>query len=101
MSELDEIRQRVSALEAQVTELRAVREQTHGESRRAAELFGMVDRDVADLTAKFTSQTRMLQALRTTQVEQGQVLEQIKQDHGDKLNHIVALLTRLLPDQDG
>lgn len=66
MSELDETAQWVAALEVQVTELRALQGQMHGESRRAAELFGMVDRDVADLTAKFTSQTRILQVLRTT-----------------------------------
>lgn len=103
MSEMDELRGRVSALESQMTELRANQQQTHGEARRAAELFVMVDRDVADLTAKSNAQTQVLQALRETQIEQGRDIAalkadvaHIKQDHGAKLEQIVGLLGTLI-----
>ncbi len=77
MSDLDDLRQRVTALENQVAELR----ESRSESRRAADLFALVDRDVADLTAAFSGQRQVLQALRDTQLEQGQVLAQ----HGQAL----------------
>jgi chromosome segregation ATPase len=70
VSELDEIRQRLDALEAQVSVLT----EGQAESRRAAELFGMVDRDVADLKQAFGAQRHLLQALRDTQLEQGQAI---------------------------
>ena len=84
MSELDEIRQRLDALEAQVNVL------TEGqpESRRAADLFAMVDRDVADLKQAFGAQRHVLQALRDTQVEQGRTLV----EHGQALGAIVVTL---------
>ncbi len=70
MSELDEIRQRLDALEAQVSVLT----EGQAESGRAAELFAMVDRDVADLKQAFGAQRHLLQALRETQLEQGQAI---------------------------
>jgi uncharacterized coiled-coil protein SlyX len=70
VSELDDIRRRVEALETEVAGLRDVR----GEARRAADLFAMVDRDVADLNAAFGAQRLVLQALRDTQLEQGRSL---------------------------
>jgi chromosome segregation ATPase len=114
MSDMDELRERVSALESQMTELRANQQQTHGEARRAAELFAMVDRDVADLTAKSNAHTQVLQALRESQIEQGRDIgglktdmahlkadvAHIKQDHGAKLERIVGLLNTLI-ESDG
>jgi chromosome segregation ATPase len=70
VSELDEIRHRLDALEAQVSVLT----EGQSESRRAADLFAMVDRDVADLKQAFTGQRHVLQALRDTQLEQGRAL---------------------------
>jgi chromosome segregation ATPase len=70
VSERDEIRQRLDALEAQVNLLT----EGQAESRRAADLFAMLDRDVADLKQGFTAQRHVLQALRGTQLEQGQAI---------------------------
>ncbi len=70
MSELDEIRQRLTALETQVSTLH----EEQAESRRAADLFAMVDRDVADISETFSAQRRVLQALRDTQMEHGKTL---------------------------
>ena len=84
MSEPDEIRQRLDALEAQVNVLA----EGQAESRRAADLFAMVDRDVADLKQAFGAQRHVLQALRDTQVEQGRALV----EHGQALGAIVVTL---------
>jgi len=89
VSELDDLRQRVTALENQVAELR----ESRSESRRAADLFALVDRDVADLTAAFSGQRQVLQALRDTQLEQGQVLAQHGQalaEQGQALGAVLA-----------
>ena len=84
MGELDEIRQRLDALEAQVSVL----SEDQAESRRAADLFAMVDRDVTDLKQAFTAQRHVLQALRDTQLEQGRTLI----EHGQVLGAIVVTL---------
>ncbi|HTZ25672.1 MAG TPA: hypothetical protein VMC83_16895 [Streptosporangiaceae bacterium] len=84
MSEPDEIRQRLDALEAQVNVLT----EGQAESRRPADLFAMVDRDVADLKQAFGAQRHVLQALRDTQVEQGRALV----EHGQALGAIVVTL---------
>jgi hypothetical protein len=91
VSELDDLRQRVTALENQVAELR----ESRSKSRRAADLFALVDRDVADLTAAFGGQRQVLQALRDTQLEQRQVLAQHGQalaEHGQALGAVLAEL---------
>jgi septation ring formation regulator EzrA len=84
VSELDEIRQRLDALEAQVNVLT----EGQAESRRAADLFAMVDRDVAELKQAFGAQRHVLQALRDTQVEQGRTLI----EHGQALGAIIVTL---------
>jgi chromosome segregation ATPase len=70
VTELDEIRQRLGELEQRVDVL----EDGQSGSRRAAELFAVVDRDVGDLKEAFTAQRHVLQALRDTQLEQGRAL---------------------------
>ena len=91
MSELDEIRQRLDALETQVNVLT----EGQAESRRAADLFAMVDRDVADLKQAFGAQRHLLQALRDTQVEQGRALV----EHGRALGAIVVTLESMQETQ--
>jgi septation ring formation regulator EzrA len=91
VSELDEIRQRLDALEAQVNVLT----EGQAESRRAADLFAMVDRDVADLKQAFGAQRHVLQALRDTQVEQGRTLV----EHGQALGAIVVTLESMQETQ--
>jgi chromosome segregation ATPase len=91
VSELDEIRQRLDALEAQVDVLT----EGQAESRRAADLFAMVDRDVADLKQAFGAQRHVLQALRDTQVEQGRTLV----EHSQALGAIVVTLESMQETQ--
>ncbi len=91
MGELDEIRQRLDTLEAQVSVLT----EGQAETRRAADLFAMVDRDVADLKQAFTAQRHVLQALRDTQLEQGRTLV----EHGQALGAIVVTLQSMQETQ--
>jgi uncharacterized Rmd1/YagE family protein len=87
VTEFDEIRQRTSALEQRVDVL----EEGQAGDRRAAELFAVVDRDVADLREGFRAQRHVLQALRDTQLEQGRVLV----EHGHAIGGIVVTLQNI------
>jgi hypothetical protein len=89
VQEFDEIRKRLESLEAQVAALAEA--QIVG--RRAADLFAMVDRDVADLNTAFGTQRELLQALRDDQVGHGKSLA----EHGQALDGIIATL-RMIHD---
>jgi len=89
VQEFDEIRKRLESLEAQVAALAEAR----AEGRRAADLFAMVDRDVADLNTAFGTQRQLLQALRDDQVGHGKNLA----EHGQALDGIIATL-RMIHD---
>ena len=89
MQEFDEIRKRLESLEAQVAALA----EAQVEGRRAADLFAMVDRDVADLNTAFGTQRQLLQALRDDQVGHGKSLA----EHGQALDGIIATL-RMIHD---
>jgi hypothetical protein len=91
VAELDEIRLRLGALEQRVDVL----EDGQAGSRRAAELFAVVDRDVADLREAFSAQRHVLQALRDTQLEQGRALA----DQGRALGGIIVTLQSLQESQ--
>jgi hypothetical protein len=80
----DDILKRLEVLENQVS---ALVEAQH-ESRRAADLFAMVDRDVADLSTSFGMQRQLLQVLREEQIGQGNSLS----EYGQALDGIVATL---------
>jgi hypothetical protein len=84
MTELDEIRQRLGSLEQRVE----VIEEGQAGSRRAADLFAVVDRDVADLREAFSAQRHVLQALRDTQLEQGRAFV----DQGRAIGGIIVTL---------
>lgn len=84
MSDFDEILKRLEVLENQVS---ALVDAQH-ESRRAADLFAMVDRDVADLNSAFGTQRKLMQALRDEQAGQGQSLT----EHGQALDGIITTL---------
>ncbi|WP_026425050.1 hypothetical protein [Actinokineospora inagensis] len=64
---MDDFEARLTAVER---ELRAVRQ----DAAAARVLAGGADRDVSALTARLDAQTRLLSALRETQVEHGQQL---------------------------
>ncbi len=89
MHEFDEIRKRLESLEAQVAALAEVQ----AEGRRAADLFAMVDRDVADLNTAFGMQRQLLQALRDDQAGQGHSLS----EQGQALDGIIVTL-RMIHD---
>ena len=89
MQEFDEIRKRLESLEAQVSALA----EAQNEGRRAADLFAMVDRDVADLNTAFGTQRQLLQALRDDQVGKGHSLS----EQGQALDGIIATL-RMIHD---
>ena len=91
MTEPDEIRQRLGSLEQRVDVL----EEGQAGSRRAAELFTVVDRDVADVKEAFSAQRHVLQALRDTQLEQGRVLV----EHGRAIGAIVVTLQAMQQSQ--
>ena len=84
MQEFDEIRKRLECLEAQVAALA----EAQNEGQRAADLFAMVDRDVADLNTAFGTQRQLLQALRDDQAGHGHSLS----EHGQALDGIIATL---------
>jgi chromosome segregation ATPase len=67
MSSLEDLEARVSALEGQ---MRHVRE----DAAAARVLAGGADRDVSALASRLDAQTRLLEALRETQVEHGERL---------------------------
>ncbi len=89
MQEFDEIRKRLESLEAQVCALAGAQ----NDGRRAADLFAMVDRDVADLNTAFGTQRQLLQALRDDQAGQGHSLS----EQGQALDGIIATL-RMIHD---
>lgn len=115
MSSLEELEQRVAALEA---ELATVRQ----EAAAARALAAGADRDVAEYRAELRSHTRVLGALRETQVQQGQGLDRvdakvddlntavgqlagtvghIRDQHGASLAHITDLLGQLIDRENG
>jgi hypothetical protein len=84
VNEFDEILKRLEVLETQVAALA----EAQNEGRRAADLFAMVDRDVADLNTAFGTQRKLMQALRDEQAGQGNSLT----EHGQALDGIIATL---------
>ena len=98
---LEELTERVATLEAEFDVIRQ-------EAAAARALAAGADRDVADYRAEMRGHTRMLGALRETQVEQGQAIDQlsaavgqIRDQHGAKLNDIVGLLNHLIDRESG
>jgi TolA-binding protein len=65
LTEPNDIPERVTRLEREVAAARS-------DSAAARVLAGAADRDVSEMHAELRAHTRTLQALRTTQVEQGQ-----------------------------
>ncbi len=83
MGDFDEILKRLEVLETQVAALT----EAQNEGRRAADLFAMVDRDVADLNTAFGTQRKLMQALRDEQAARNSLAE-----HGQALDGIIATL---------
>jgi len=81
MTTLEELAAEVATLRGEVTEL-------HREVAEARALASGADRDVADYRAEMRAQTRLIEALRESQVEQGVRL----MEHGERLGHIEVAL---------
>ncbi|OIK04542.1 hypothetical protein [Streptomyces monashensis] len=79
MSEMDELRRRVEALEARVDEAMAERTTTHN-------LAVGADRDVAALQVQRRADMQVIRALRETQLEHGKTLA----EHGKLLGALVS-----------
>lgn len=98
MSDLEDLARRLTALEEELAEVRQ-------DAAAARALAAGADRDVAEYRAEMRQQTRLLNALRETQVEQGHDLVRVDgalQGVNDKLDdqreglaHIVRLLEGL------
>jgi hypothetical protein len=91
MNEPEDIPERVDTLEKAQVWMRADLAQVRTEARRAVELVAFVDRDNDGLKAKFGAQTRMLQALRDTQIEQGKSLEKVRETQVEQGNDLREL----------
>ncbi|MGW2644233.1 hypothetical protein ACWC2T_04770 [Streptomyces sp. NPDC001393] len=95
MSEIEELRRRMDAFEA---EMDALREQIT--TTRA--VVAINDRDVAEFKTELRAHRQVLQALRETQIEQGQRLENLeaKVDRGfaTVLSAVQTIADRL-PDE--
>jgi chromosome segregation ATPase len=86
-------------LEARVTALEEQGRQSRQDAAAARILAGAADRDVSDFKQTLNSHTQVLNALRETQVEHGQRLDQLeaKVDSGfTKMNIGMERMTQLI-----
>ncbi|MBW3647694.1 MAG: hypothetical protein KY440_07960, partial [Actinobacteria bacterium] len=81
MSSPDSVESRLTALERQVAQLREQQALTASDASAARTLAAGADRDVSEVRAELRAHTQVLNALRETQLEQGQVLA----EHGQVL----------------
>ncbi len=84
MTEPNDIPERVTRLEREVAAARS-------DSAAARVLAGAADRDVSEMHAELRAHTRTLQALRTSQVEQGQEIREMRGDIGEMRGDISEL----------
>jgi predicted nucleic acid-binding Zn-ribbon protein len=92
-SELEEVRQQVTALTARVDAVEGLR--------------AMMDRDLADIKQRMDAQDHLLQALHITQSNHTQrltriedTLSRVETEFRSKLDMIIAMLGRLTPPTD-
>lgn len=86
--EMDDVRRRLEALEAEVDRLR-------DDAAHTRALSAMADRDAADVRATARANTQMLNALRETQLEQSRVLQEhgrVLQEHGRVLRDLAEVV---------
>lgn len=78
MSDLDELRSRVDALEAEVARLREVAadlERLREDAAATRTLAAMADRDASEVRSSLRAHSQSLGVLRDSQLEQGEVLD--------------------------
>ncbi|RJQ77833.1 hypothetical protein D5S17_14535 [Pseudonocardiaceae bacterium YIM PH 21723] len=100
MASLEELEARISAVERQLAGVRQ-------DAAAARVLAGAADRDVSEFSKALAAHTAVLNALRETQIEQGQQLREHQDQARDGfeklhagLSQVTALLTAVL-DKDG
>ena len=82
MSSLEELERRIAAIE--------------GRLEMESGLRAAADRDLSSTNAHLRAQTSVIQALAITQAEHTTAIRALREDHGAKLNPIIAMLDRLL-----
>lgn len=98
MSE-DELRHRLEKLEgkmARISELEAEVARLREDAASSRALASMADRDVAEMRTTMLGHTQVLNALRETQIEQGQTLQQ----HGRMLEQLAQVVGGLVVSTD-
>lgn len=88
MSDLDEIRNRVDLLEAEVAQLRE-------DAAATRTLAAMADRDASEVKGALRAHTQALSALRETQVEQGRTLQTLAEAVGGLVTGQLAVVENL------
>jgi hypothetical protein len=76
----DDIETRVSVLEGEVAQLREQAALTRSDAAGARVLAAGADHDVSEVRAELRAHTRGLNALRETQLEQGQAIASLRED---------------------
>ena len=108
VSSPDSVENRLTALERQVAHLREQNAFIASDASAARTLAAGADRDVSEVRAELRAHTQVLNSLRETQLEQGQVLAEQGQTMragfagvNAGMEQIVALLDRITgPDAD-
>jgi chromosome segregation ATPase len=78
MTDPGDLERRVSALEQDVIRLQGELDRAREDAEAARTLAGGADRDVTDVRSQLRAQRGLLQALRDTQVEQGERLDRLE-----------------------
>lgn len=78
MTNPDELEPRVAALEVEVASLREAVDVSRSDAAAARVLAGAADRDVSELRGQLQAHTSVLNALRETQLEQGQEIRALR-----------------------
>jgi chromosome segregation ATPase len=105
VSEQDELRERLEALEGQVArigELEAEVARLREDAATARALASMADRDVAEMRTTARGHTQVLNAIRETQIEQSRILEshgRVLETHGRTLEQIAGVVGELVVGQ--
>lgn len=95
MANAEDLENRVALLEREVARLREQAALTNSDAGAARVLAAGADHDVAEVRAELRAHTKALNALRETQLEQGQTLQehaQILQEHGQRMSEGFATL---------
>lgn len=114
MAESDDIEQRISAVEREIAGLREELRRVGDDASAARTLAAGADRDVAELRAQLRAHTRVLNALRETQLEMRVEMNEMRAELRGEIDGLrtemragfstmatgMAQITALLTDRD-